>query len=285
LNNEEKINLLKVLEELGNTCYEIFGLKIFNSYVLELKDSIKNDEKFDGNMCFVIKSGGLNCDIYEKINSYHKIKSIKNKINRFDELSKDELKELKEELCELQSSLLRGNSFYSTNGFIFDSDIELCIKKLNEMDPTFSQTHIVMQESESINGYNLYDTSHDIFSLDMFESNLSIWNDTQEFTLDEFREEFSNVACTDWHKMDRFGNSYGGYWEYPEGSDEKNDAWNLTFDDNMRGLYELPYSKKFVLATVKFGCSNRMECVRYSNHLCEWFKRKLTAMESIIVRL
>ena len=92
---------------------------------------------------------------------------------------------------------------------------------------------------------------------------------------DEFVVEFNQTACTDWNKIDEYGNSYGGYWTYPKGSYEGDNAFFLTRQKNCQKLYQLPYSKSFLLHTIVIGCRNRMESVRYSNHLCEMFKKKL----------
>lgn len=36
-----------------------------------------------------------------------------------------------------------------------------------------------------------------------------------------------------------------------------------------------------LLLTIRIGCNNRLESVRYSNFLCTWVERKLAMMEEI----
>ena len=90
-------------------------------------------------------------------------------------------------------------------------------------------------------------------------------------------EEFiaRSDCCSDWYKQDRHGNCFGGFWEYPEGSYQHENARQLSYDDNMKGLLELPYPREFILETIHIGCNNRQESVRYSNFLCEWMERKI----------
>lgn len=88
---------------------------------------------------------------------------------------------------------------------------------------------------------------------DNFNEYIEIWEQNESMTEEEFKKQYEETACIDWAKMDRFGNSYGGFWNYPDNTPEKDkdNAWNLTYHDNMIGLFELPYPKKFVLATIK----------------------------------
>lgn len=43
----------------------------------------------------------------------------------------------------------------------------------------------------------------------------------------------------------------------------------------MNALLKLPFSRKFLLETIKIGCNNRHENVQYSNFLGTWIKLKL----------
>lgn len=97
-------------------------------------------------------------------------------------------------------------------------------------------------------------------------------------TFEEFEKEFTDIACTEWSKQNEHGISYTDFWKAEEGSYEKENAWTLTFNKNCKCLFELPYPKKLILNSVKHGCSNRLECVRYSNFFCEWIKRKIEIM-------
>jgi len=132
-----------------------------------------------------------------------------------------------------------------------------------------------MLSTEEINGYKLYDIKgRQLMNWRTYESFKKIWEEEKCTTYEEFKAEFTQIACTDWYKQDRHGECFGGFWKYPEGSPEKENAFQLSFDDNCLGLFELPYPKAAILYTVTLGCSNRMESVRYSNFICEWFTRK-----------
>ena len=81
----------------------------------------------------------------------------------------------------------------------------------------------------------------------------------------EFYKEFERLVCTELYKMNELG----------EISDMD---WNTTGNSNCRKLYELPYPKKLLLKTILIGCQDRKECIRYSNFICEFIKRKLQFM-------
>lgn len=95
------------------------------------------------------------------------------------------------------------------------------------------------------------------------------------YTLERFTELLEKIACTDWYKMDYKGDPFGGFYSYPEDSYEYENAWTLSFQDNCRRLWQLPYPHDLILKTVEMGCNNRQESVVYSNSLCEWIYRKL----------
>lgn len=156
----------------------------------------------------------------------------------------------------------------------YDLADEICKK----YDAKYS-LELCMNESEVINGYKLYNVNGEpIMNRCLYEECIALWKNNKQYTQEEFTDLYDSTACTDWAKMNDHGESFGGYWKYPDGSPEKLDAWNLTRTANGIALWNLPYPKEFVLMTIKLGCGNRRESVRYSNFLCEWLKRKLEQM-------
>ena len=137
----------------------------------------------------------------------------------------------------------------------------------------YYETKLIMKYAEEINGYKLYDTDSYIMDFELFEKLRQLLKSNEPMLKEEFETKFENIACSDWCKMDRYGECYGGFWKYPEDTEERKDAYNLSRKDNYNGLWLLPYPKKMILKTIEIGCKNRMESVRYSNFLCEWVTR------------
>lgn len=230
------------------------------------------------------------------VNAFPEIDHIKNHIAQLQSLAKDQVIELKDMLFDLQVFYYRQNGSIGTLDAgvfhnvsrMFDSDIENCSKRLIQLSTSGyydKATNIEMsEEEEEVNGYKLYSIKmgNNIFDEDGFEVLLELWNDDNEMTKDVFISEFEEVACHDWSKMDRNGEPFGGFWKYPEGSYERDNACELSRKDNCNALFELPYPKKFVLKTVEIGCRTRLESVRYTNCLCEWMKRKIAKMQEFV---
>jgi len=144
--------------------------------------------------------------------------------------------------------------------------------------PNF-QKKIIFAGDEIVNGYKLYPCKVHIFSYPHFRELLELWN-MPDMSKDEFIKKYNNIACSDWAKMDEHGECYGGYWKCPEDSEERKNAYDLTHSKNGECLWNLPYPKHFILNTIKIGCGNRMESVRYSNFLCEWMRIKVNDMSN-----
>ena len=139
---------------------------------------------------------------------------------------------------------------------------------------------VLFNENEIINGYPIKQFIK--FNIDCLDIILfkKIWDDCEELDYLQFSEIYDDIACSEWSKMDRYGTSFGGFWKFPEASEQHNNAWNLCREDNCRALYDLPYPKKFIIKTIKIGCSSRLESVPFSNYLCELMKRKVAIIES-----
>lgn len=186
-----------------------------------------------------------------------------------------------EELFKLKKFFIELGRDYTMNGYvlpIFKKEIDIICKEIEQkQDPIFDMPLLIPADN-IIHGYNIKNYLNMNVSCEIFYENIEYWQDENKLTFEEFYELFENTSCTDWCKMDRFGNSFGGYWEYPENSYERVNAFTLSRKDNGLALYELPYPKKFILETIKIGCSNRLECVPFTVYMCEW-------MEQIVNRI
>jgi hypothetical protein len=158
----------------------------------------------------------------------------------------------------------------------FNDYYRLVLERVNVLYPTWNNAVIQFSESEQVNGYKLCDN----FRLNYMEYRelLPSWLSTKEYNWDEFLEKIRKVACADWYKMDEHGESFGGFWKYPENSYERSNASILQFEHNCKCLFELPYSHDFIFETIKFGCGNRRESVRYTNILGVFMDRKREAI-------
>ncbi len=160
----------------------------------------------------------------------------------------EDLKNIREKKVELSKTIETGRKFYLLENLV------------------------PMEESEIVNGYALYSIHDDIMDYEQF---VEMYNKRTIGVNDElFREWLDDHCCSDWAKQDKNGECYGGYWSYPDGSYEKENAYELSREDNLNALCALPYPREIIKDTVTIGCGNRMESVRYSNCMCEWVKRK-----------
>lgn len=197
-------------------------------------------------------------------------------------LELDELKQLKIDLYQLSSDYCRRNRIHIEIGpFPFMTDIQKVEKYIDLKAPDWYLQPIISREMK-LHGYQLpsdlssLQVSYDDF-LDWEES----WNCIEKApSWEEFWEWFQDNTCTDWCKMDKHGECYGGPWLFPEGSEERENAWNLCQQENARALFDLllppiSYPYTFLKLTIEIGCRNRNESVLYTISLCEWMRRKL----------
>jgi hypothetical protein len=167
-----------------------------------------------------------------------------------------------------------GNILIKGEGCFFPPVVRQPIKIIDPKYSWYEEKLVTLSSSENINGYQLNDCNNNIFDFDDFLEIYSIWKENKQYTYSKFDELCRDIMCTDWHKIDRHSNFFGGFWR-SEDSDERDNAIELTKKDNIKGLYELPYPKDFIFETIKIGCGNRRESVKYSNFLCVWFERKM----------
>jgi len=146
---------------------------------------------------------------------------------------------------------------------------------LMESDPIafkFYTETITTSSVEEVNGYKLYDCIKPFMTYDLYLHHLKERLKPQD-TDDEFSKWLDENCCSDWAKQDRNGECYAGAWQADEGTYEKENAWYITNDDNMKGLMALPFPRSLIKWSIIVGCSNRQESVRYSNFIGVWFER------------
>jgi hypothetical protein len=84
-----------------------------------------------------------------------------------------------------------------------------------------------------------------------------------------------DVLCSDWNKMDENGESFGGFWKYPEGSEERENAYTLQGEANQKALLALPFPYRLIRWTIEFGCPRRCESVKFTRECCQWVHEKI----------
>jgi hypothetical protein len=136
---------------------------------------------------------------------------------------------------------------------------------------------MIMENDHYINGYQLYDYN---VNYSIHDDLIDKYNDTTEMTYEEFYDEFSIRACTDWGEMDDNGIYFANDLKYPEESEQYKNTFNLTFEDNCKKLYKLPFSHKLILWSVQYGYYTGNESVRFSNCYCELVKRKINKYQT-----
>lgn len=213
-------------------------------------------------------------------------------IDSIDNIEFDELSELFKKYSELSHKFIynttsRCDLDLGVYGFprttLYDDILNVINKKLNTFYPKYNEI-IIFKDTEKVNGYQLYNCKTNLFTItDFFYFKKTIEED-KGMTFNEFEIEFEKITCSEWHKMDEHGESYGGFWQ----SDDDNirdRAGDLSFENNCKKLYELPYSNKLKLWTIEYGCSTRQESVRYSNFICNWIQWKMYQMNEHIKQI
>lgn len=78
----------------------------------------------------------------------------------------------------------------------------------------------------------------------------------------KFLEIMKSNTCTEWCKMDIKGDSYTGYWR-SEDPAIKNNAWDLTWEDNFNHIYDHLDKKNYypltMMYVIEYLCASRCE--------------------------
>lgn len=212
---------------------------------------------------------------------HSEIQELFNKVQQSRSI--DKLIELQNEISDMHTKWLidrigicnldMGQSHKS----VYSNVLSFLAERIDLLNPNFALNPEI-SNAESANGYDLYDCKCCVFCYSDFTELQKLFLDGSEKTMEyeEFYQQFDKMACTEWSKMNKNGDDwYVGFWKENEGTYERENAWYLTRRQNAQALFDLPYSKTFLLKTVKHGCANRMESVRYSNFLGVWMTKKL----------
>lgn len=152
-------------------------------------------------------------------------------------------------------------------------------KMVEKKSPAWFRTPIMLHHTEQVNGFQLVRMEDSVdeqyVPYSYFLTLETLFNTPNTMTKEEFMKKFEETACADWGKQDENGECFGGFWKYPEGTHEKENAFVLSRQASGNALFNLPYSHALIFKTIEIGCGNRRESVRYSNSICEYVKRKL----------
>jgi hypothetical protein len=221
----------------------------------------------------------------EIITSYPNIDYIHKSLHELDgNNDQDELSKLKDEIYDLQIHYARKAGQTTSYGLgirIYQNDLKLVNDRIKQLSKSkYYDSNVKMSENEKVNEYDLKNVSTNFLQEDAFNSLWKLFkiNDFN-MTWETFYDKFDDIACSDWSKQDRHGTCYGGFWKYPEESYEYENAYSLSRKDNAKGLFELPFSREFLLETIRVGCNNRQESVKYSNLLGVYMNRKRKLMK------
>jgi len=154
-------------------------------------------------------------------------------------------------------------------------DLENRITDIENIHTNNTQNRVIITEPlPVVNGYKLYPCSiipygkHEALEWAKMWNNVCR-NEVDEMSYVDFTHECDKVMCSDWDKMDRFGESYAGYWK----REDKSNAGLLSRYTNIWYLYQLPYPKRLLLKSIEIACNIRCESVRYLNFFLELFVR------------
>lgn len=92
-------------------------------------------------------------------------------------------------------------------------------------------------------------------------------------SFEQFKKKAEKMLCSEWSKMNEHGEYFVDFYKYPENTEEYKNAYTLTRSRNIQFLFDLPYSKHFILKVAKFLCRYGPENVEMVYNLCEWIKQ------------
>jgi len=107
-------------------------------------------------------------------------------------------------------------------------------------------------------------------------------NPVSDLTKEKFMNLYNDIACNNnWYRINENGDFFVGFWNYPEGSIERENAGKLTHNKNGRCLWKLPFPKYFLLETIKIEHNVMTESVKYSNSIGVWMERKRAKIQNL----
>ena len=209
---------------------------------------------------------------FEKVKSeiLPKVSQIMGSIN-FESTDPAYYSDIKDSIIDCRYNLQRACGIIYPLPKYFQAELDFIENNIKDrVIPEKFYKKLIFNKIDEINGYKLYDCEENIMDWFSFIDLTKSYRDSKIYSREEFFEKCSDECCTDWAKMDRHGECYGGFW-----LTDKENAWDLSRQDNFQGLYELPFPHELIFRTIDIGCSNRMESVRYSNFLCWWVECKM----------
>jgi len=136
--------------------------------------------------------------------------------------------------------------------------------------------------TEIVNGYPLigFKWTHPYLSFDYYNRLLTKVTTKENMSDEVFVKWLEHNCCTDWNKKNIDGITYTGpYWGAEEGTEERDNAYQLTGIMNRNALLALPFHRSLIKASIRCGCNTRLESVKYSNSFCVWFERTREVVE------
>lgn len=188
--------------------------------------------------------------------------------------------EHKEELFESLMKILRTLECRHVNIAMLDCAQPTAYTKFREMmydlvdARTGNDKNVVDLASGTLNGYEVRQYKGVPYDLKFGKEWAKLWNEacSGDMLFAEFEKETDEEMCSDWAKMDQYGDCYGGYWK-SEDQAVKAKAYILSRYTNIWHLYQLPFPKRLLIASVSLGCSRRRESVEESNFYLVLFQK------------
>lgn len=94
--------------------------------------------------------------------------------------------------------------------------------------------------------------------------------DMGDGSFEQFYDAFQKHSCSDWAKMTRDGECFGGPWRADPDTEEHERAYFLCWEDNARALWELGHPLPAIMYAVEYLCPFRCEGVAEVRDLCKW---------------
>ena len=161
---------------------------------------------------------------------------------------------------------------------------EVIKKELTKTLPEWYKVPIIFTNDDAIK-YGLKENDiganmSNWFRYDYFLELEKLFNETDLMSKDCFVSKCK--GHNELGKMDNDGEYYKGYWSYPDGSDEKENAYALSVEANANALWKLPYSHSLILKTVEHSINHLQYSVKFCELMCEYIKRKLEIKKNMI---
>lgn len=218
------------------------------------------------------------------VDAYPLLEFLTERMLRLEELSLDELVQLQDDFILFQKHVAKACNMtpYSAIQPQDAHNIEVHLRgartqfwKARIPDCALYHKKIpqggVFAKDELVLGYACgnFKVSFEVFAMFMRQ-----WHTPEKYSTDEaFYTKLDRECCSDWSKMDEFGDSFGGFYRYPEGSYERENAYDLSRKTNLKKLCALPYPRRAVLYAIDLTCHQRSESVRMTVNLCEFIAR------------